>query len=99
MSHRFADVADALADEGIVLHALPFVLNVDDQQDVLRGGTLRDFAVVHAAAPTTMLEHRERLGASLCIVRAFVPHVSEQSTSWLTRPVWTGDTARDRERS
>ena len=37
MRHRFAD-------EGLVAVALPFILNVDDQQDVLRGGTLRDFA-------------------------------------------------------
>lgn len=72
MRHRFADVADALADEGYTLVKLPFVLNVDDQQDVLR----------------------ERLGASLCIVRAFYNYV--HSTGWLTRPTRTWNESSDR---
>ena len=94
MRHRFADVADALANAGFDIVAPPFVLNVDDQRDLLRGATLGDFAAVHASP--TMLEHRKRLDPSLCIVRAFVPHVSEHSTSWLTRPKWSANVTATR---
>lgn len=87
-AHRFADVQKIMLELGTYIEPLPVLLNIDDQRVPLLGGTVH-FAEVHVFPSREMLDHVDRLRFCLCLVRAFVPFVTETGTgSMLSAPVW-----------
>ena len=87
-AYRFADVQKIMLELGTYIEPLPVLLNVDDQRLPLLGDTVH-FAEVHVFPSREMLAHVDRLRFGLCLVRAFVPFVTETGTgSMLSAPVW-----------
>lgn len=87
-AHRFADVQKIMLELGTHIEPLPVLLNVDDQRVPLLGCSIH-FAEVHVFPSPEMLAHVDRLRFGHCIVRAFVPFVTETGTgSMLSAPVW-----------
>jgi hypothetical protein len=95
---RVADVRAALAPHGVDVGPQPVLLNEDDQRFTIldKGGAgWREWRDRGALAfgdrnngAQAFAEHMLKMQPAMCYVRAFTPRVSENSTSWLTRPPW-----------
>lgn len=86
--YRFADVHKILLELGTHIEPNPVIMHIDDQRAPLLGGFSHAFAEVHAASPD-LIAHRDAFGFGLCLLRAFVPFITETNTgSMLSAPVW-----------
>lgn len=95
-AYRVQDVTAALAPHGVDVGPQPILLNEMDQRALLfdkgmtgwtawrdRGALAFGVQDAHAFA-----EHVLKMQPTLCLVRAFTPRVSENTTAWLIRPTW-----------
>jgi hypothetical protein len=96
--YRLADVAAELYGR---VHISPGIVFNEDDQRALLLDKFTPYAVNRARGGHYFAEHVHETRDMLCLIRAWVPRVHENSTGWLIRPMWptVGSESQNRARA
>jgi hypothetical protein len=84
--YRLADVAAEL--HGIEWISRPAILVNEEDQRALLLDKFTPWDINRARGGHDFAEHAHKSRVTLCLIRAWVPRVHENSTGWLIRPMW-----------